>query len=103
MIIVDSILETIADRLDDEIESYFVKIPLAIIFVLFYLFIVAGIISIGFGFIDKNIFLGAIFLLLGIVIFVFFLVKFIIVYSKKLNKKLSKLTKILKIFKIEKK
>ena len=97
MILVNSILETIVERLDDEINSNIVKIILAIIFVLFYLFIVAGILAIGFNLIENSFFLGAIFILLGLLIFVFFLIKFIIVYCKKLNKELSKLSKIFKI------
>ena len=97
MIIVNSILETIAENLDDELESKPIKIFLAIVFVLFYLFIVAGIMSIGFGFIDKNFFLGSIFILVAILLFVFFLTKFILVYSKKLNKKNNILSKLFKI------
>ena len=102
MIVVNSILETVADKLDDEIESNIVKIVLAIAIILLFLFIVAGIMSIGFGFIENSFFLGSLFILLSIVIFVFFLTKFILVYCKKLNKKLSTLSKLLKFFKIDK-
>lgn len=100
MIVVDSILETIVENLSSEVKSKVMKLVIAVVFIFFYLFIVSGIIAIGFGFIDKNIFLGSIFILIAIIIFVFFTAKFIIIYNKKMNKKKSFLSKL---FKIEKK
>ena len=103
MVVVDSIIETIAESLDDEVESKIIKIILSIIFVLFYLFLVIGIMSVGFGFIENSFILGGTFILIGFILFIYFLVKFIIVYCKKSNGKLAKLSKILRLFKIEKK
>ena len=100
MLIVESILETVVENINDEIKNNTAKIILAVIFVLFFLFIVASIMSIGFGFFGKNFFLGSFFILIALVIFVFFLSKFIIIYSKRVNK-LS--VKIAKLFKINKK
>lgn len=100
MAVIESILETVVDNINDEVKNKLGKTILAIAFIILYLFIVAGIMTIGIGFIDKNIFLGAIFILIAIIIFVFFLARFIIVYNKRLNKKKTILSKL---FKIEKK
>ena len=97
MLIVESILEAVVENINDEIKSNAVKLVLAISFVLLYLFIVAGIMSIGFGFFDKNFFLGSIFILISLLIFVFFLARFIIIYNKKLNKLVFKIGKFFKI------
>lgn len=97
MLIVESILDAVVENLNDELDSKVVKIIIAVVFVLFYLFIVAGILSLGFSFFSKNFFLGSIFILIALVIFVFFLSRFIIIYSKKLNKLSSKIAKFFKI------
>ena len=99
MVVIESILETIVDNINSEIKDKGMKIILAIIFVLFYLFIVSGTMSIGINILNKDYFLGIIFILLSILIFVFFLTKFIIIYNKKMNKKMTKLSKIFKIIK----
>ena len=100
MVIIESILETVVENINNEVKSIIAKIILAVVFVIFYLFIVAGIMTIGFGLIDKNIFLGSLFILVAILIFVFFLARFIIIYNKRLKRKLSFLSKL---FKVEKK
>lgn len=97
MLIVESILDAVVENLNDELDSKVIKIIIAVVFVLFYLFIVAGILSLGFSLFSKNFFLGSIFILIALVIFVFFLSRFIIIYSKKLNKLSSKIAKLFKI------
>ena len=99
-LLVESIIDCFVDNLNKEIKSNTSKTILAFIFVLFYLFIVSGIFGLGIKGLNYNIIFGIIFILLGILIFIFFAAKFLIIYNKKLNKKLS--TKF-NLFKIEKK
>ena len=94
MILIESILETVVENINKEINDKTMKIILAIIFIIFYLFIVSGLLSLGINLLGNSYFLGILFILVAILIFVFFLCKFIIIYSNKKNKKISILSKL---------
>lgn len=97
-VLVESILDCFVEGLNSEIKSNVYKTILAIVFVVFFLFIVVGLIGFGIDAFKNNSYLSLIFVLFGILIFIYFVVKFIIIYNKKLNKALKKI----KLFKIQK-
>lgn len=98
MVLIESVLDTFVENLSKEITSKAMKIVLSLIFLIFFILIVSAIIEFGIRAFPNGVFFGILFILFGILIFVFFTTKFLIIYNKKLNKKLSKF----KIFKIEK-
>lgn len=98
-IIIDAIIETLVDGMSKEIKSNIVKIVLAIIFILFYLFMIIATMTIGINLLDKSIFLAFVFISLSILIFIVFLIKFILIYKKMLKKESSLLSKIFRIVK----
>lgn len=98
-IIIDAIIETLVDGMSKEIKSNIVKIVLAIIFILFYLFMIIATMTIGINILDKSILLAFVFISLSILIFIVFLIKFILIYKKMLKKESSLLSKIFRIVK----
>ena len=98
-IIIDAIIETLVDGMSKEIKSNIVKIVLAIIFILFYLFMIIATMTIGINLLDKSILLAFVFISLSILIFIVFLIKFILIYKKMIKKESSLLSKIFRIVK----